>query len=338
MRENVKLAVGRMEKKLKFSLIVPVYNVEEYLQQCIESCEKQNLQKDDYEIVAVNDGSTDGSLDILKGLAERYGNIVVVSQANAGLSAARNAGLEIARGKYIWFIDSDDWIEENTLQGLYDACESENLDCLALYHQEVDENGEHPCPILAERKVSDDVVDGGAFLNYYLTDCFYAPSFVFKRASWLQYNFQFRKGIVYEDLDLIPMAIARMNRVKSWSHVVYNYRQRASSLVRKVNYKMIDDLFTIIGRYKVQLQADGNEGIVESLQRIMSSAIVGYCVLLSKLPDSEERRARTKAVALEYPKLKRYRELSLLKKTLISIYNVSPSLLLLTLKVKNKLR
>lgn len=337
MIEDGNLLMGKMKKELKFSLIVPVYNVEKYLRQCIESCEKQDIRKDDYEIVAVNDGSTDNSLSILTNLAREYGNITVVSQANAGLSAARNAGLKVARGKYIWFIDSDDWIETDVLQDFYEECERENLDCLALYYQLVDEKGKCPCPVLTERKVASIVVNGALFLSHYLTDSFCAPTFIFKRSSWLRYDFQFRKNIIYEDLDLIPMVVARMQRVKSCPYVVYNYRQRTSSLVHKVTYKMIDDLYAIIQRYEIRLQTDENKGIIMPLHRIISSAIIGYCILLSKLPNSEEKRKRVITMISEYPKLEQFGELPWLKRSFIHIYNFSPFLLFQMLNMKNKL-
>ena len=101
---------------IAITLIVPVYNVEKYLVRCLDSCLHQDLDEDEYEIIAVNDGSYDGSLKLLKEYANRYRNIVLIDKPNGGLSSARNAGLERARGNFIWFVDSDDWIAENCLK------------------------------------------------------------------------------------------------------------------------------------------------------------------------------------------------------------------------------
>ena len=97
------------------SLIVPVYNTAPYLAECLDSMLDQNISGNDYEIVCVNDGSTDGSLEILRDYEARYPNVVVVDKENGGVATARNAGLDAARGEYIWFFDSDDVMHPNVL-------------------------------------------------------------------------------------------------------------------------------------------------------------------------------------------------------------------------------
>lgn len=98
------------------SFIVPVYNTEKYLRDCLDSLISQDVPKEDYEIICVNDGSTDGSLTILQEYADQYSNIRIINKENGGLSSARNAGLDVARGDYIWFVDSDDFIQINILK------------------------------------------------------------------------------------------------------------------------------------------------------------------------------------------------------------------------------
>lgn len=98
----------------KFSIIVPIYNVESFLKECIDSVLLQDFQ--DYELICINDGSTDNSLEVLKTFSDS--RIKIINQENQGLSCARNAGLDIALGEYIWFIDSDDKIAEHSLSDL----------------------------------------------------------------------------------------------------------------------------------------------------------------------------------------------------------------------------
>ena len=98
---------------MKLSIIIPMYNVEPYIEKCLLSCLNQNIPHADYEIIVVNDGSPDGSLGIARRIASTVDNMLIVSQENGGLSAARNKGLSYAKGEYVWFVDSDDWIEEN---------------------------------------------------------------------------------------------------------------------------------------------------------------------------------------------------------------------------------
>lgn len=102
-----------------FSVIMPIYNVENYLRRCVSSVLEQNFS--DIEIILVNDGSTDNSGTLCDSLSCENPCIRVIHKENGGLSSARNAGVEAAKGKYIWFVDSDDWIEAGSLKKLYDA-------------------------------------------------------------------------------------------------------------------------------------------------------------------------------------------------------------------------
>lgn len=112
------------------SFIVPVFNTEAYLPQCLHSLLEQDLG--DYEIICVNDGSTDGSAGILDDYARRYPNLVVLHQPNSGVAAARNTGLAAARGEYIWFVDSDDLIRENVLSLLARTLAQTDCDLLEI--------------------------------------------------------------------------------------------------------------------------------------------------------------------------------------------------------------
>lgn len=102
----------------KLSIIIPVFNTSKYLNKCLNSCLNQDIEKNNYEIVVVDDGSTDGSASIIKSYQEIHSNIIFVQKENGGVSSARNAGFETAKGEYILFVDSDDTIERNTLNAI----------------------------------------------------------------------------------------------------------------------------------------------------------------------------------------------------------------------------
>ncbi len=108
------------------SVIIPVYNVESYLGECLDSVLRQTLR--DIEIICVDDGSTDGSPKILSEYAARDSRIKIITQPNAGLGAARNSGMDVATGKYLYFLDSDDWIIDNALETCFGICERDDLD------------------------------------------------------------------------------------------------------------------------------------------------------------------------------------------------------------------
>lgn len=113
---------------IKVSVIIPVYNAEKYIGKCLESIISQSLQE--IEIICVNDGSKDSSLDILEAFSEKYQKIKIFDQKNTGASFSRNRGLQAAEGKYIFFMDCDDMLLPGALQRMYDLAESNELDML----------------------------------------------------------------------------------------------------------------------------------------------------------------------------------------------------------------
>ncbi|MDP2452524.1 MULTISPECIES: glycosyltransferase [unclassified Kaistella] len=115
---------------MKLSIIIPVYNSEKYLGQCLQSVCDQDLPKSDYEIIVINDGSKDGSREIILSFKARYNNIIFIDQENKGVSAARNTGLDLALGEYVTFVDSDDEIYANSLQQQVTYIKENNLDLL----------------------------------------------------------------------------------------------------------------------------------------------------------------------------------------------------------------
>lgn len=115
---------------MKLSIIIPVYNAEKYIVRCIDSVYVQGIEQSDFEVIAVNDGSKDNSLQLLQQLAERKYNMTVLSQDNTGAAAARNLGMENAKGEYLMFVDSDDFLLEGRISKLLGICEKDSLDIL----------------------------------------------------------------------------------------------------------------------------------------------------------------------------------------------------------------
>lgn len=112
----------------KLSIIIPVYNVEKYVGRCLESCLDQDLPKDEYEIIVVNDGTQDNSVQVIEKYIKPENNVTLIHRENGGLSAARNTGLKHAQGEYVWFVDSDDWIEKDSLSKLIQYIKKYDLD------------------------------------------------------------------------------------------------------------------------------------------------------------------------------------------------------------------
>ena len=123
---------------MKFSVVVPVYNVEQYLGQCLESLQAQDYT--DFEVICVNDGSTDGSRKILTEWATHSPQMRIIDRENGGLSAARNTGLKEAKGDYVVFVDSDDWVEPTMLSRLAAECEGADMVCFACRRTDTNTN------------------------------------------------------------------------------------------------------------------------------------------------------------------------------------------------------
>jgi len=225
---------------MKLSIIVPIYNVAPYLRKCVDSLLAQNIS--DYEIILVNDGSTDGSSDIADAIQSMYASspnnlitsshaIKVIHQANAGLSAARNTGIAVATGDYIMFVDSDDYLQPNVLGALMEKVERDNLDVLRFRYQNVRESGEAFAPYKDMTNYNDYSpipTDGLTFLNERMGTQCYVVQFLVRRDIGLQE--QFTPGIYFEDTDWTPRMLLRAKQVASTDLVVYNYLWREGSI------------------------------------------------------------------------------------------------------------
>lgn len=148
-----------MAMSVRLSIIVPVYNVEPYLEYCLQSIVSQPLSSSDYEVLVINDGSPDGCAAIIDCYAQAYPQIIAIHQENQGVSAARNAGLDRARGTVITFVDSDDSLEPNSLPIVLERFEAADLDILYTRIQAIDERGHL---VAQDYTVGvDDVIDTG---------------------------------------------------------------------------------------------------------------------------------------------------------------------------------
>lgn len=127
---------------MKLSIIIPAYNVASYIEKCIESIIHQNLDEYEMQVIIINDGSTDNTLEIIQNLLEKYPQLIFVNQDNKGVSEARNTGLKIAKGEYVLFIDPDDFIVSNSLLKIIRQSEKLNLDLMYLDMVQINEQYE----------------------------------------------------------------------------------------------------------------------------------------------------------------------------------------------------
>ena len=201
-----------------FSIIIPVYNVERYIARCLESCLRQDLDSGEYEIIVVNDGTPDNSMEIVRAYAQQHSNIVIAEQENMGLSLARNKGLELAQGEYVWFVDSDDRIEDN------------GTDTLRFGYADAGAS-----------------VYTGRYLLSQMRYKYPAQFTIYSRRFLTSHGLTFYPKIYHEDFEFSPRAYYFANRVSYYERPVYYYEcSNTASIMHTQSTKRAFDMLQII--------------------------------------------------------------------------------------------
>ena len=326
---------------IKLSIIVPIYNVAPYLRKCVDSLLAQDY--DNYEIILVDDGSTDDSPQICdeyaasplsaKGTSpfseadHSIAPIRVVHRENGGLSAARNSGIEVAKGEYIMFVDSDDYLQQNVLGALIEQMESQQLDVLRYNYYNVHEDGSIFEPHKNAKPYFDyssEVVDGDTFLNERLGYACYSVMFIIRRE--LLKGCIFTPGIYFEDTDWTPRMLLKAKRVASTEMIVYNYLWREGSITLPENpqkkKKVLEDKIRLLHGFKEQQQMVQNKQwfIWQTAGTTMS--ILG---ILATYPNEVRKPYLQQIKALGVFPLSSYRAVGN-NKYKIRLANISPSI------------
>lgn len=236
---------------MKFTIIIPVFNTEKYLEKCINSVIRQNF--DDYEIIIVNDKSTDNSKIICEKYESIYPNIIFIDKdENEGLSEARNSALRIAKGEYIIFLDSDDWLIEGALLNINNIIINRDIPDIIInrvsfyYEKEeiyTDCNYEFDLNVLS-KATSVHVFD----YCFKKNNIVYAPwVFIIKRTFLEEHNLFFEKGLLHEDEEWSPKVILNSKNIAFNNKCFYCYRvNRSGSITQSLNIKREFDKLKII--------------------------------------------------------------------------------------------
>lgn len=256
------------ESKYLISIIIPVYNVELYLKDCLDSVLNQSFK--DFEIILINDGSTDNSLSICEGFENSFPNIRVVNQPNKGLSAARNKGIEKAIGKYIAFIDSDDLIHCDFLKILLDNIGDADMSICRV--QEF-QNGEH---IDLTKNINPTVVAySGMEMNEYLyhhtlaATTIIAPNKLYKKSLWDNYRFPINR--LHEDCAIIYKIIDKAAQVKLIDAELYYYRKRENSITSIRSFKSLKDEYNAASEQIAFFEQKKQLNIIRNANRFRKS-------------------------------------------------------------------
>ncbi len=219
-------------KEITLSIIIPVYNVYSYLEKCITSV--INQVNNELEILLINDGSTDNSDELCVKMEHKYSKYIkYYSKSNSGLSDTRNVGINKSNGKYIMFLDSDDYIENN-LTKIIQILKTENPDILYFGYNKVFNDDKQP--FYSFKSEQDKIFNKDDFIIYELSNrnlsipaCFG----IYRKKIIIDNNIMFEKGILHEDERWSPIVLLNSNIIYTSSLIVYNYIQRDGSITHK---------------------------------------------------------------------------------------------------------
>lgn len=217
-----------------------MYNVEKFIGKCLDSCFCQDIPLSDYEVICVNDGSPDRSVDIAREYASKFSNLKVINRQNGGLSAARNTGIDCAEGDYVMFLDSDDWIAENCLANICRQLDEERPDILAICAANMIDNK----PVRRVSHKGKLPIPGIEVLRSRIDAC--APFSITRRELLNDNQLRFYEGIYHEDSEFTPRLFYYAKKVSFTDDIIYYVYQNPESITRKPNPKKIFDVIGVV--------------------------------------------------------------------------------------------
>lgn len=286
-----------------FSVIIPIYNVEKYLKKCVNSIVNQVFS--DFEIILVDDGSPDGSAVICDEYASKFSNIIVIHKNNGGASDARNIGVENAKGKYIVFLDGDDyWYGNNCLSEVHAILNKSIVDVLIfestdVYGNKLKEINSRGAFDLVEINKGKDLAIKSLIMRNQFPGA--AWQFFVERKFLLENNIQFIKGIKAEDIDWVLSVFYKAKNITAISKNFHRYlKNRDSSITSTADRKSLEDVLFSVDKWYSILKNDGNK-FAEYLLSYLAFQYLTTYIVFAKLSNREQDEL--------LPKLERYRSI-----------------------------
>lgn len=278
-----------MSKSIKVSVIIPVYNVAPYVSECLASVKNQTFN--DYEVIIVNDGSTDDSLKIVEECSVDFRNIKIVNQENQGLSTARNNGVLVAEGDFIFFLDSDDYILPDTLESLYQACTDNDTDLSICGVKMFWQNGvtrKYLYPVNATVIRSIDLcalmLSGKSFS--------WACTKLYRRSLWVKHKLEFPVGRTFEDIAISFSILTVYQRIAIVNKAQYQYRMRQSSITGSISYNKILDFIVqtqqaLLAAHKVIMEGKLPHSPEQYIEAYTIQQSTQLMAMYSSMPDKD---------------------------------------------------
>lgn len=273
---------------IKVSIIVPVYNAEKYLNKCLDSLVNQTLKE--IEIICVNDASTDGSLNILKGYAQKDSRLVVINQSKSGLSKTRNEALKLAKGEYIGFVDSDDWIDLDFYEKLYNAAKSNNVEIAAAGI--ISSRSDKTKTLLKYKKTTVYKTAKSKYNVCKIPKLCYVWNKIYRRTDMDMINIKFPENRFYEDIVYTCKVVHLLPSLVTVPNVYYFYRKNP---------------YSIVNSYSPQKDSDYKFAVKECANYIINNNIR---VSITDLPPTEIVKINSLGLTLmkikKWDKIKQY--------------------------------
>lgn len=229
-----------MKKSVDISVIVAMYNVESYIDRCLSSLANQTFEN--FEIIVVNDGSTDGSGETANSFANIYENVTVYNKTNGGLSSTRNYGLTKAKGQYVLFIDGDDFVEPTFLEKMYKQMVEKNLDVVIskfiFYYEQSKKSIETPYELDENQLLNSEQALNDFFIGKITGHVW---NKLIKKDILLKNHLSFKEGIFYEDAPFTIKLLLICDRIGFVNEGLYYYVQREGAITKQTTIKHLND-------------------------------------------------------------------------------------------------
>ena len=269
-----------LNKEIFISIVVPVYNTEQYLDECLQSILKQTIIEN-IELICVNDGSSDNSLEILNLYKEKFPNMIIIDQKNSGAPTARNNGLRVATGEYVYFIDSDDYIiNDNCLNELYNVAKKAFLDILNFNHLILKNNSLKKVSIKRE---NNKIYTGKEYISTAEKGNITNPPWdkLLKRSYLKEINFSYTSGIIHDDAEALLRLFYNAEKVSFVNKFVYVYRIRANSITNsEKTEKGIISTKKILETYTYYYDLENDKGVKRFIKSLIFNRLVSYYDLI----------------------------------------------------------
>lgn len=317
-----------------------MFNTAPFMPRCMETLLEQDIPHEEYEIILVDDCSSDNSLEMAKEYATRYKNIrVCAHETNKGLAAARNTGIDVAKGRYLCFVDPDDYVEKNSFAALLQQMDDEQLDMLRFNYQKVDEeyNNVPDSEIEARFDYTPQLMTGTDFLAYRLGIGCYVWAYIYLLEFIKNTGIRFFEGCFFDDTPWLPRILQQAQRVNVTPVRHQYYLQRTGSMVhshnnqaimRKVDTQM--QLIDILLQQKKETPKETYEWYNMMLAHVAVSLLTSVACVDYRLSLDYYRRLQDEGIFPFSPN-----RASVKSKRKITLLNRCPRLMLLLINLKN---